>query len=217
MGDLNDTDVQDVQDDFPAWMAQLPDEYKKDDYGKNYKTMGEFYKTHKGLRAKLDKVPQPPEKATEYEFTPEEGIEVNPDVEKWFRKTAFSLKIPKDTASKLFTEYNKMVVGQVKVKEDAEKKALEKADELMHGEWKEDFDKNMKYVDKAIEDLGGEDLRKILDDSGLGNNPVILNALKQVGFEHSEHKLVEGTITVGKKGSTLDDEYPSMKGIPDRQ
>ena len=43
-------------DGYPTWMAQLPEEYKKDEYGKNYKTMGEFYKTHKGLRAKLDKM-----------------------------------------------------------------------------------------------------------------------------------------------------------------
>ena len=43
MSDLNDT-----EGDFPTWMSQLPDEYKQDEYGKGYKTMGDFYKTHKG-------------------------------------------------------------------------------------------------------------------------------------------------------------------------
>jgi len=205
---------------FPEWMAQLPTEYKKDEYGKGYKTIGEFYKTHKGLRAKIDGLPKPPEKASEYEFTApaeDSGIKIDADTEKWFRKLAFDLKMPKDIAGKLFEGYTKRLAEQIKAREKAEADAITKADELMHGEWGEEFDKNMKYVDKAIEDLGGEELRKLLDSTGMGKNPTLLRALKQVGFEHSEDTIKEGVVTGSKKESTMDDLYPSMKGMPDRQ
>lgn len=205
-------------DSTPAWMSQLPEEYKTDEYGKGYKTMGEFYKTHKGLRAKLDGIPKPPDKADGYEFNKPEDIDVNPETEKWFRKTAFALKIPKETAGKLYDEFNKMVVTQVKGQTKKNEAEATKNDELMHGEWGEDYDKNIKLADKGIEDLGGEDLKKLLDDTGLSKNPVILKAFKQVGFEHGEDTIREGVVSGSSTERTLDDEYPSMSELPpDRQ
>jgi len=215
MSDLNTEEATEETSDFPEWMAQLPSEYKKDEYGKPYKTMGEFYKTHKGLKAKLDSIPKAPEKPEGYEFPEDETT--NKDLLKWFRKTVHSLKVPKDHAEKLYVQWNEYAAGEIAKRTKEQENALVKLDELMHGEWGADYDKNMGYVDKAIEDLGGEDLKKALDETGAKNNPVILKALKQIGFEHSDDTLREGVVAGVTKKRSLDDEYPSMKGIPDRQ
>ena len=228
MSDLNDNDSQDNlgndadhgADGYPTWMAQLPEEYKKDEYGKSYKTVGEFYKTHKGLRAKLDSVPTAPESADGYEFpAPEEKADFKPDpkTEKWFRKTALSLKLPKVMAEKLYGEYNKMVMGELKAKGKTEVDTTTKNDELMHGEWGSEYDTNMKFVEKAIEDLGGEELENFLVEAGIRNHPVILKALKQIGFEHGDDTIKSGTISGTSGERTLNDEYPSMKDLPDRR
>jgi len=218
MSDLNTDEQVDVDDDastsdYPAWMSQLPDEYKKDEYGKGYKTMGEFYKTHKGLRAKIDKMPKAPEKASEYEFADpdeESGIKVDPNAKKWFSKTAFKLKMPKEMAEEFYTEYSEFAGNLLKSRDEQMKKELEKSDELMHGEWGEDFDTNMKYVEKAIDDLGGDELREVLEKAGIDNHPAILKAFKQVGFEHKDDTIKEGVVTGPSKEWTLADEYPSM-------
>jgi hypothetical protein len=206
-------DGEDGEDGFPTWMSQLPDEYKKDEYGKGYKTMGEFYKTHKGLKAKVDKI-QAPEKASEYEFPEDEKTDKN--TLDWFRKTAFSLKLPKEFAEKLYGEFNTYASGRIAKMGEDRAKAIEKSDELMHGEWGEKFDENMKLVDKAYDDLGGDELKKVLEDAGVDTNPVVLKALKQIGFEHSEDTMKTGTVagkSVTQSGVDLDDEYPSMKDM----
>jgi len=228
MGDLNENDSQDNlgndadhgADGYPTWMSQLPDEYKKDEYGKGYKTMGEFYKTHKGLRAKLDATPTAPEKADDYEFpAPDEESDFKPDpkTEKWFRKTAFALKLSKEAAGKLYGEYNKMAMELIKAKGKADASATTKNDELMHGEWGDEYDANMKLVEKGIAELGGDELEKLLTDTGLRNHPVILKAFKQIGFEHSDDTIKSGTISGTPGERTLDDEYPSMKDVPDKR
>lgn len=199
--------------DNPAWMDQLPDDYKQDEYGKGYKTMGEFYKTHKGLRAKLDAIPQPPDKADGYEFTKPEGIEIDQDTEKWFRETAFGLKIPKDTASKLYDAFNTYSGGRMKAVSDQSEAEKTKADELVHGEWGGDYEANMKLADKGIVDTGGEDLMKILTDAGLKTNLVILKAFKQIGYEHGDDTMKEGSVSGSPQdeGVDLKKVYPSME------
>ena len=231
MSDLNDKKFDDLKfdlqlfaegdgdgdggdDGFPTWMDQLPDDYKKDEYGKGYPTMGEFYKTHKGLRAKIDGMPQPPDKADGYEFNKPEDIDVNPETEKWFRKTAFGLKIPKETAGKLYDEFNKMVAAQVKGQTKKNETEATKNDELMHGEWDTEYENNMKLADKGVADIGGEDLQKLLEKVGIAKHPVILKAFKQVGFEHGDDNIKEGVVTGSSKEWTLNDEYESMKDLP---
>jgi len=208
MSDLNDTDS--TEEGYPTWMSQLPDEYKQDEYGKGYKTMGEFYKTHKGLKAKVDKI-QSPGKASEYEFPEDEKTDKN--TLDWFRKTAFALKLPKEYAEKLYVEYNKYATGQIDKVGKERTKSIETSDELMHGEWGEKFDENMKLVDKAYEDMGGDELKKVLEDAGVDTNPVVLKALRQIGFEHSEDTLREGVVAGGSKKDDFDDEFPTMKNM----
>ena len=94
-----------------------------------------------------------------------------------------------------------------------------KADELVHGEWGSDYEKNMALVDKGIIDTGGEDLMKILDGAGLKTNLVILNAFKQIGYEHGDDKIKDGNVSGSPQpeGVDLKKVYPSMKNLPDRQ
>lgn len=205
---------------FPKHMAQLKDENKRDEWGRQFATYDDLYVRAKANSKTLETLGAP-EKAKDYEFpapAEDSGITVDPDTDKWFRKTVFGLKMPKEMAGKLYGSYNEMVSGLMKTKGKTDAELVKTNDELIHGEWGDDFDKNMKLVDKGIADLGGEDLKKLLDDTGLGKNPVMLKALRQIGFEHSESTLREGVVSGSSAERTLNDEYPTMKEFPpDRQ
>ena len=123
------------------------------------------------------------------------------------------MKLPKEYAEKLYVEYNTYATGQIEKVGKARAKTIEQSDELMHGEWGEKFDENMKLVDKAYDDLGGDELKKVLEGAGVDANPVVLKALQQIGFEHSEDTLREGVVAGGSKKDDLDAEYPTMKDM----
>jgi len=227
MSDLNDKDQEDFkfdlqlfadgegeggEDGFPyPYMSQFPDELKKDEFFRPDKTLGDVGKGFKGARAKINSTPTAPEKASEYELPEDE--KTDKDSLDWFRKTVFDLKVPKETAEKLYAATTQYAGEKLSKRDEERKKEIEKSDELMHGEWGEKFDENMKLVDKAYEDLGGDELRKVLENVGIDTNPVILKALKQIGFEHSEDKIREGVVAGSPSKNDLDEEYPSMKGM----
>ena len=207
---------------FPGYMEQLNGENRRDEWGRQFKNFNDVYMLAKGSSARL-KTYDPPGKASEYEFpAPAEnsGITVDPETEKWFRKTAHSLKLPKEMAGKLYGEFNKMAAGRVKTVSDQSAADKTKADELVHGEWGSEYDKNMALADKGIVDTGGEDLMKILTDAGLKTNLVILNAFKQIGYEHGDDTLKEGGVSLKtdpEEGPDLKKVYPTMAHLPGRQ
>ena len=220
MSDPNNNDNPAASDYFPAYQAQLKDDNKRDEWGRQFPTMNDVYVHAKKVTKTLDGMPKPPEKEGEYEFRKPEGVEVNPGTEKWFRKTAFGLKIPKETAGKLFDEFNKMVGGQLKAQGEQTAKEAEEADKAVHSEWGEnDYEANMKLADKGIADVGGEDLLKLLEEKGLKNNITVLKAFKQIGYEHGDDYIREGDVKVGKgkEGVDYDEIYPSMQKIPKRR
>jgi hypothetical protein len=65
--------------------------------------------------------------------------------------------------------------------DDAVKDALDKAEESMRAEWKGDYDKNIDLAKRALKTLGGDDLKKLLDKSGLGNNPAMIRMFFEAG------------------------------------
>ena len=223
--ELTDTEGTETQeskthfaDGFPKWTAALPSNLQKDERMKGFNTPGELALSYLGLQDKHNSLPQVPDKPDGYEFpAPDEGVEVDPNVDKWFRKTAHGLKLPKGATEKLYGEYNKMIAKRVKDTKDAGGKTAQKNEEMIRGEWGLEYDANLKLVEKGIAELGGDELEKLLTDTGLRNHPAILKAFKQIGFEHSDDTLRGGTIGGGKGEHTLDDEYPSMKELPDRR
>ena len=52
MSDLNTGENENQEGDFPTWMGQLPDELKQDETGKEFKTIGDLYKTYKDLKGR---------------------------------------------------------------------------------------------------------------------------------------------------------------------
>jgi hypothetical protein len=207
-------------DGFPKWTAALPKELQKDERVKGFNSPGEIVYSYFGLQDKMSKLPSAPETADGYEFpAADEKAKTKPDpsTEKWFRDTAYSLKLPKTATEKLYVEYNKVAAERIEAQEKAIAEQARKNDEIIHGEWGADYDTNMKLAEKGIKSAGGDELETYLTERGIRNDPVILKVFKQIGFEHSEDTLRSGTISGGSGKHTLDDEYPSMKDLPDRR
>jgi hypothetical protein len=159
-----------------------------------------------------------PDKPDGYGFTAPanlpEGLKADADTEAWFRDLAFEVGLLPGQAKTIYEKYSERMIGAFTSNQKATKDALDRAEEAMRGEWKGDYDKNIELAKRALKTIGGDDLNKLLDESGLGNNPSMVKAFYTIGKKIGEDSLVKGEPAGAKEGGyTLDDVYPSMKGM----
>jgi hypothetical protein len=73
-----------------------------------------------------------------------------------------------------------------------------------------DADKNLGFAAKAVERFGSPELRALLDESGLGNHPLLVKMLAKVGDALREDQPVEGR-KAGAEQDTASMMFPTMK------
>ncbi len=96
----------------------------------------------------------------------------------------------------------------------AETKSLAEADtniRSLEAEFGPAFDQKIAISNHGIDKVGGEELRKVLNDAGLGANPVILKAFLKVGELVAEDNAGDGG-TGGKFGDRLSPDEATSKG-----
>jgi hypothetical protein len=128
-----------------------------------------------------------------------EGLTINPDVEKEFTTLAKELNISQEKAQALLDLQVK--VAQKAQEEDAAQMAK------LRGEWKDqtlkflaaDKDKSLAYAAKFLDKVGDKDLRKYLDDTGLGDHPSLVKAFIEAGKLISDDNFVEGSAPNSEK------------------
>jgi hypothetical protein len=130
-----------------------------------------------------------PENAEGYNF--ELGDTADPDMVNWFKNAAFEAGLTEANAQKIMDSYNeKALAYQSEFNAVQELEAAESIKEL-----KNDFglayDQKVESARRAVTEFGGQELKDVLDQTGLGNNPTIVKAFAQVGEYLSEDKLVK--------------------------
>ena len=60
-------------------------------------------------------------------------------------------------------------------------------------EWKGDTDKNIKIANTAFKKFGGENLTKWLEDTGVGNQPLLVKAFFKIAEVTMDDDLVDGS------------------------
>ena len=143
------------------------------------------------------------------DFTIPEGAEVNQPRLDEFKTLAKEYNLSQEKAQGL-------IDLQAKLEEDNADKLLEAYEKTKEGWMKEsikelgaDYKKELVFAEKTIAKFGTSDLRKVLNDTGLGNHKELVNFFVKVGKTISEDTFVEGE-QKGKLKTDAELFYPNM-------
>lgn len=137
--------------------------------------------------------PGAPEK---YEFKAPEGKEFDPEVMSVYSTVAKELDLPQASAQKILDAIapkvaERFAARQSEALENVKAEWAEKtrSDKEIGGE---KLQENLAVAKKAMDAFGTPELRKLLNESGLGNHPDLVKAFYKVGKAISEDKIVPG-------------------------
>lgn len=135
-----------------------------------------------------------------YEFKAIEGQEFDPEVMKSFSEIAKELDLPQDAAQKVLDKVApKILERQMQALENVRNEWAESArtDKEFGGDKLND---NLVVAKKALDSFGTPELRKLLNESGLGNHPEMIRLMYRAGKAISEDRFVGGTRGGQKSG-----------------
>ena len=166
--------------------ADKPEDKKTDSAGKP----GEADPANKDGAAK-DNPQGAPEKYADFKLP--EGVKANETALKEFPVIAKALNLTQEAAQKLVDFQTQMIVRE-------REEALAHFKQLT-GQWTDEckkafgpnYEQEFQTASKAIERFGPPELRKILNDTGMGSHPAFLKFANAVGKAISEDHLAEGS------------------------
>ena len=135
-----------------------------------------------------------------YEFKAPEGKDFDPEVIKSFSEIAKELDLPQDAAQKMLDKVApKIMERQMQALETARNEWAESArtDKEFGGDKLND---NLVVAKKALDSFGTPELRKLLNESGLGNHPEMIRLMYRAGKAISEDRFVGGARGGQKSG-----------------
>lgn len=128
------------------------------------------------------------EAAIEYKFEAPEGVELDQGDLAKFTDIAKELKLPADAAKKL--------VDIAAQREVARATAFAKQVEAWGAEVKADPElgkpENLAAAKKVIDTFGDDNLRDLLNTSGMGNHPAVIRLMQKIGKAISEDTFTAG-------------------------
>lgn len=152
-----------------------------------------------------------------YEFEVPEGMELDEQLSEKFTDLAKELNLTNEQANKLVSMYgDQLVDAQAKQQQQWETTSKQwaedlKADPEFGGS---NFEKNAEIAKTAIAKFGDDELKKALNDTGLGNHPALVKFMHKVGTSISEDGFDVSGETVTKKESSPQGLYSKSKMNP---
>lgn len=215
-----------------AWMAQLPDDLKGNEALAGFSTIGElskgFLELHGSSEGKVslpseDATPEAkaeafkgvmkhfglPETAEGYEFKKPEnmpdGVPYDEARVQEFAKVAHELALPKDTAQAIVKWSDDKAMAEHKEALESIQKANTERLETMKTEYGDNFKAVAESAHRAAQGFGSEDFMGFLEDTGLGDHPLMIefchNISKAISEDSARIRLDSG----GKEAGPLRD------------
>lgn len=205
------------------WRSIIPESFRSDKGFEKYKDADSFFKGHLELASKvgMQSLPVPqdgwtdaqwgdffnklgrPEKPDDYKLErPQlpEGQKWDDDLEKWFKEKAHSAGLSQKMADKLFREYTQFSTERLSKLESAEKQQKETEESriqqgisALQKEWGDQWTAKVDGANLAVKHLGGDELAKFLNESGVGNEPVMIKFFAKLGETLSEDSFRGGS------------------------
>jgi len=116
-----------------------------------------------------------------------------------FKKAAHSFGLSANQAQDLLGWYADLRAQQHAAMQENSSQSLENAERELHQKWGRAYEQNVGYARKAFEEYGGDDLARIMDGSGLGNHPAVLEAFANIAKSTMADKDLAGPTNQGKQ------------------
>lgn len=227
------TQETDVPKSEPTWREALPDDLKTDKSLEKFKDVPSLAKSYleaqkaasKAMNAKGVIIPgenATPEEVSAYRKalgvpeTPDgyelesptlpEGMVFDTDKAKKLAELAHAKGISKEAFQELAKAYNANQIAEFEAQQKVVQENIKSATIEMKKEWGRDFEKNLAKAEAAIITVFGEDFNKMLQETGLGNDPRVIRGMFKASQTIGEDRLV----TTNKQGTG--GEY-SMEGL----
>jgi len=143
-----------------------------------------------------------PEKAEDYEFPKGEGVEHDEAMTNWARDTFHKANLSKDQATLISQAWDGFIQGlNEEINRKAESSKTE-ADEKLKTDWGADYDENLEITKRAFQKFSGAEFDAFLDETGLGNHPVLIRAFFEIGKAMGDDTTPPGTPLKQKEGKT---------------
>jgi hypothetical protein len=171
----------------------IPDKFATDeDWSKVYQKLG---------------LPDSPDK---YEFKAPEGMDE--DFVKGFKELAVKNGILPRQADKLFEFYNSHVEKVISTNEIENKKFYEESVNGLKKEWGQAYERKLQAASGLFNQIADEDSKKVFNESGIGNNPVVIKMFAKLAEQMGEDKFVNAN-NIGSMGLTPSEAQQKINEI----
>jgi hypothetical protein len=137
------------------------------------------------------------------EYNLDAGLLENKDFFEAFRKEAHEARVLPNQAQKLYNWYNEYSKNALDTMQAGIEQRQIEAEETLKEEWGEEYEANLRSARLALKAIDDTNLNAYLDETGMGDNPVMIRALSKLGSRLVDDKILgEGSaLTSGKEQS----------------
>ncbi len=121
-----------------------------------------------------------------------EGLTITEEQSGAFFKEAHDMGLTKSQAARLIRYQSGLVAAEMTSQEAARKHSIDTSTAMLKKEWGPAFDQRVEIAQEAVERFGGEELKVMLNASGLGNNHLLVKAFAEVGKMIREDEVLGG-------------------------
>lgn len=158
-----------------------------------------------------------PETAEGYEFDkPDlpEGMNYDEKFELTMRGIAHEAGITKDQMKALTAAFNQYQIEQFGDHQGELSRTHEEGEKDLRDRWAGDYDKNLEISRRALRELIpgelGEEFVKIIEETGMGNNPVMIRGFLEIGT-----KMLDDTFVRGEQAERKEEYMPAHPNSPE--
>ena len=99
----------------------------------------------------------------------------------WFRDAAHAVLMPADMAESLHDQFREQAAeASAGYWQQAEQERQEN-EAVLRQEWVRNFDARIENVQHAVNRLGGDTLKQVFNETGLGDHPALIHAFSDMG------------------------------------
>jgi hypothetical protein len=185
-----------------SWTAGLPVRDAEFAYAKGWENTIDLLRQYRDLEAIVgpDQVQMPGGDATPEEITafwsrmgrPEtpDGYNISPGesasgydtmLSDWFRNAAHAVHMPVDMAESLHDRFREQAAEASAEYWQQDEQERKESEATLRQEWGRGFDARIEDAQRAVHRLGGDTLKQIFNETGLGDHPALIRAFSEMG------------------------------------
>tara|TARA_R100001594_G_scaffold5297_2_gene16828 strand:- start:6076 stop:6936 length:861 start_codon:yes stop_codon:yes gene_type:complete len=200
----------------------VSDEYKEVVEAKGWKSADDVMKGYVNLERQIgaDKVVLPkegddiaewegweklgtPETSEGYDLKAPEGYDAYAEnMSNWYREAAHKVKLPAAQAQQLHDSYVQHIMQMQENAALEQKRQVEDWGNQIKREYGQALDERVGLAHRAMRAFGSDELRTLMDETGLGNHPEVVKAFVKIGSELSSGQQFKDAEETGRFGVT---------------